>query len=104
MKTQRNYRTPQEKIQIINEWKEAERNGVSMFAFTKSKSIFIPMLKSWIVKFGDNPVGEVREIVKENPNERQRVKLLESENIRLRRIVSDQALDIQALKEYAGRN
>ncbi len=34
----------------------------------------------------------------------KRLKELEAENVRLKRIVADQALDIQALKEFATGN
>ena len=39
-----------------------------------------------------------------NPNETKRLKELEKENARLKKLVADQALDIQILKEASRKN
>jgi putative transposase len=39
-----------------------------------------------------------------NPGERKRLKELETENARLKKLVADQALDIQILKEASRKN
>jgi transposase-like protein len=39
-----------------------------------------------------------------NPNETKRLKELEKENLRLKKLVADQALDIQILKEASRKN
>ena len=39
-----------------------------------------------------------------NPNETKRLKELEKENTRLKKLVADQALDIQILKEASRKN
>ena len=39
-----------------------------------------------------------------NPNETKRLKELEKENARLKKLVADQALDIQILKEVSRKN
>jgi len=47
----------------------------------------------WKAKFGDMQVPEAR-----------RLRALEAENRRLKRVVADQALNIQVLKDVAGRD
>lgn len=55
-------------------------------------------------RYGLAPVESAREVVAvPTTGNSQELKMLRIENQRLRMIVSDYALDIQALKEYSGR-
>lgn len=60
-------------------------------------------IRAWQKSLGEAPMENAREIQTLSTNHKEEWKQLKIENQRLRLIVSDQALDIQALKEYAGR-
>ena len=72
--------------QIIRILKEAE--GSMTAKEVCRKHISPATFSNWRAKFGDMDVSEAR-----------RLKMLEDENRRLKKLVADQALDIQILKD-----
>lgn len=73
--------------QIIAILKEAE-SGLSAVELCRKHGISDATFYKWRAKFGGMDVSEAR-----------RLKQLEEENNRLKRLVADQALDIQMLKD-----
>lgn len=73
--------------QIIKILKEAE-SGLSTADLVRKHSISEQTFYRWKSKYGGMEVSEAR-----------RLRELEEENRRLKRLVADQALDIQILKE-----
>jgi putative transposase len=71
-------------IQILDE----HRNGKTAKEIARQKGITIQTIYSWKTKFGDM-----------SSEEAQKLRSLESENVRLKRIVADLSLDIQILKD-----
>lgn len=71
-------------IQILDELK----NGKTAKEIARQKGITIQTIYSWKTKFGDMTSEDA-----------QKLRSLECENARLKRIVADQALDIQILKD-----
>ena len=78
--------------QIIAILKEAEA-GVTVANLSRKHGIAEGTFYRWKAKFGGMDV-----------NDAKRLKQAEDENRRLKRIVADQALDIQMLKEVNSRN
>jgi putative transposase len=78
--------------QIIAILKEAEA-GLSAAELCRKHDISDATFYKWRAKFGGMDVSEAR-----------RLKQLEDENNRLKRLVADQALDIQMLKEVVAKN
>jgi len=78
--------------QIIGVLKEAE-TGIPVLDLLRKYGICQGTLYRWKAKFGGMEVSEAR-----------RMKAVEEENRRLKRLVADQALDIQVLKEANRRN
>lgn len=78
--------------QIIGILKQAEA-GMTVAAVCRQHGISDATFYKWRSKFGGLEVSEAR-----------RLRGLEEENQRLKRLVADQALDIQVLKEVLGKN
>lgn len=78
--------------QIIRILKQAEA-GMTVAAVCRQHGISDATFYKWRSKFGGLEVTEAR-----------RLRGLEEENQRLKRLVADQALDIQVLKEVLGKN
>ncbi|GGY20432.1 transposase [Paludibacterium paludis] len=78
--------------QIIAILKEAEA-GLSATELCRKHGISDATFYKWRAKFGGMEVSEAR-----------RLKQLEDENNRLKRLVAEQALDIQMLKEVVSKN
>jgi len=78
--------------QIIGVLKEAEA-GVSVSDLSRKYGISDATFYNWKAKYGGLSVNEAR-----------RLKALEEENRKLKHIVADQMLDIQALKAVASKN
>lgn len=78
--------------QIIGMLKEAEQ-GLPLAELTRKYGISPGTFYRWKAKFGGMDVSDAR-----------RLKQLEDENRRLKRLVADQALDLQMLKEVASKN
>ena len=78
--------------QIIPILKEAEA-GLSVADLCRKYGISDGTFYNWKAKYGGLTVNEAR-----------RVKLLEDENRRLKHIVADQVLEIQALKSVVSKN
>lgn len=72
-------------IQILKEW---ERTGISAREMGRHHGVSDTTLYNWRVKFGGMEVSDAR-----------RLKSLEDENRRLKKLVADQALDIQILRD-----
>jgi putative transposase len=78
--------------QIIRILKELE-TGISAAEISRKYGISATSFYKWKQKFGDMTVSDARKL-----------KSLENENKRLKRIVADQVLDIQVLKEINSGN
>jgi len=78
--------------QIIGILKEAEA-GIKIEELCRKYGISDCTICNWKAKFGGLAVSEAR-----------RLRQLEDENSRLKRMVADQALDIQALKAVIVKN
>ena len=78
--------------QIISVLKEAE-SGLSVEDLTRKHGISNGTYYRWKSKYGGMDVSEAK-----------RLKQLEDENRRLKRLVADQALDIQILKDITKKN
>lgn len=78
--------------QIIGALKEAEA-GLPAADICRKYGIHQATFYNWKAKYGGLSVSEAR-----------RLRLLEDENRRLKHIVADQTLDIQALKAVVSKN
>jgi putative transposase len=78
--------------QIIGVLKEAEA-GIGIKELCRRYGISDATFYNWKAKYGGLTVSEVR-----------RLRSLEDENRRLKHIVAEQALDIQALKTVVSKN
>ena len=78
--------------QIIAVLKESEA-GVSVAELCRKYGICDGTFYNWKARYGGLTVNEAR-----------RVRLLEDENRRLKHIVAEQALEIQALKSVVSKN
>jgi putative transposase len=77
--------------QIIAVLKEAEA-GAKVLDLCRKHGISDATFYNWKAKYAGMTVAELR-----------RLRELEAENAKLKRIVADQALDISALKDLVGR-
>ncbi len=77
--------------QIIGVLKEAD-SGVPVPELLRKHGIAQGTLYRWKAKYGGLDVSEAK-----------RLRVLEEENRRLKRLVADQALDIQMLKDVASK-
>jgi putative transposase len=78
--------------QIIAILKEAE-SGIGVADLVRKHGIAENTFYRWKAKFGGMEVSDARKL-----------KQLEEENRRLKRVVADQALDIQILKDVTSKN
>ena len=78
--------------QIIGALKEADA-GMPILELCRKYGIHQTTLYNWKAKYGGLSVNEAR-----------RLKALEEENRKLKNIVADQTLDIQALKAVVSKN
>ena len=78
--------------QIISILKQQE-SGMATGELCRQHNVSSATFYKWKSKFGGM-----------NANEAQRLKQLEAENAKLKRIVADQALDIVALKDVLSKN
>ena len=78
--------------QIINILKEADA-GMATTDLCRKYGISSATYYNWKAKYGNMTVSEAR-----------RLKELEQENGRLKKLVANQALDIQMLKEVCSKN
>lgn len=78
--------------QIISVLKEADA-GIKPADLCRKHDISEGTYYNWKAKYGDMTVSDAR-----------RLKELEQENGRLKKLVADQALDIQMLKEVCSKN
>ena len=80
--------TTEEMIAILQE----HAAGASLAELLRRHSISRPTFYLWKKKYGDMPVSDAR-----------RLRALEDENARLTRLVADQALNIQILRDVVGK-
>lgn len=85
--------TPEEAVTKIREYDVLLSQGKTQAEACKQIAVSIDTLLRWKKEFGGLPVDQVK-----------RLKELEKENTRLKRVVADQALDIAILKEAASGN
>ena len=78
--------------QIINVLKESDA-GVKPADLCRKHGISEATYYNWKAKYGDMTISDAR-----------RLKELEQENGRLKKLVANQALDIQMLKEVCSKN
>jgi len=78
--------------QIIDILKEHD-SGVSPQELGRKHGVSDTTIRNWKAKYGGLTVSEAR-----------RIRVLEDENGRLKRIVANQALDIEALKAVVSKN
>lgn len=78
--------------QVVALLREAEKGEKSVEALCKEKGITAQTFYRWRRKYGGVDTKDLK-----------RMRELERENTRLKRIVGEQALDIAALKELAGK-
>jgi putative transposase len=78
--------------QIIAVLKEAEAPGAKVGEVLRRHGIATKTYYGWKQKYAGLEVSDVR-----------RLRQLEEENRRLKRVVADQALDIQVLKDLLGK-
>lgn len=76
--------TEEQIIQILDE----HRSGKTAKEIARAKGITIQTIYAWKKKFGDMSTDEARKL-----------KALEQENARLKRLVADLSLDVQILKD-----
>ncbi len=77
--------------QIIKILEEA-KTGIKIEALCRKHNISIPTFYNWKAKFSDMTVSDAKKL-----------KALESENSKLKRLVADQALDIICLKDVLSK-
>jgi putative transposase len=80
--------TEEQIIKVLDDGK----TGISVEELCRKYGVSKPTYYSWKTKFGGMVVSEV-----------QRLRALEAENSRLKRIVADQALDLVALKDVLSK-
>ena len=80
--------TEEQKVKIL---KEAE-SGLPVKELLRKHGVSSPTFYKWKAKYGGMDVNEVK-----------RLKELEAENAKLKRMVADQALDITALKDVISK-
>lgn len=78
--------------QIVRMLREAEASGVQIREFCRKQNITEQTFFRWRNKYGGMDVSDAR-----------RLKDLESENAKLKRLVAEQLLVIDGLKEFAGK-
>ncbi|VVD73707.1 transposase [Pandoraea apista] len=76
--------------QIVRILREADRDTIPEVA--KRHGVSEASIYAWRKRFGEMVSDDVR-----------RLKALEAENVRLKKLVADQALDIQVLKEIGAK-
>jgi putative transposase len=75
--------------QIIEILREAERSGVTIQGITRKHNISEQTFYRWRNKYGGLEVSDARKL-----------KALEAENAKLKRLVAEQVLAIETLKEF----
>ena len=80
--------TEEQVIKILEEGK----SGITIDELCRKHGIAKPTYYSWKAKFGGMTISEA-----------QRLRTLEAENSKLKRIVAEQALDIVALKDVVSK-
>jgi putative transposase len=82
--------------QVVRKLREADRllaEGIELPEVTKQLEVSEATYHRWRAQYGGMKADDVK-----------RLKELETENARLKRIVADQSLEVQALKEIAKGN
>jgi len=79
--------------QIVAILQEAEKGGKTIAALCKERGISENTFYTWRKKFGSLQTSEVK-----------RLRELDKENARLKRLLAERDLDIDVLKELAAKN
>lgn len=95
--------TAEQRVELVKKWEEVKRNGKSMTAFAREHKLHPTAIYSWRHKLSTSQhiPAPARKIVR--TDEQNDLRMLRNENQRLKLIVADLFLDIQALKEFHGR-
>jgi putative transposase len=83
-------------VQIVRKLRQADErlaSGASVPEVARELGVSEATYHRWKNRYG-----------RMNPNETKRLKELEKENVRLNKLLADQALDIQILKEASRKN
>ena len=78
--------------QIVGFVREAERTEVTIAEFCRQKGFNEGTFYKWKRRFGSMPVAEVK-----------RLRELESENARLKRLLADRLIEIDAMQELLAK-
>lgn len=78
--------------QIVGFIREAERTGVTIAEFCRQKGFNEGTFYKWKKRFGSMQVAEVK-----------RLRELESENARLKRLLADRMIEIDAMQELLAK-
>ena len=78
--------------QIVGFVREAERTGVTISEFCRQKGFNEGTFYKWKKRFGSMQSGEVK-----------RLRELESENARLKRLLADRMIEIDAMQELLAK-
>lgn len=71
---------------------EESKSGIKVEELCRKHGISIPTYYNWKTKYGDMGIPDVK-----------RLKVLEAENARLKRLVADLSLDVVALKDVVSK-
>ena len=85
----RKYNKPEQIVSMLREFEVEIAKGKTVEELSRGKGISANTYYKWRQKYGSMKVDEAK-----------RLKALEQENSQLKKVVANQALDIQILKEY----
>ena len=85
----RKYNKPEQIVSMLREFEVEIVKGKTVEELSRAKGISANTYYKWRQKYGGMKVDEAK-----------RLKALEQENSQLKKVVANQALDIQILKEY----
>lgn len=93
MKTYGKRRSPEQIIRLLRQAEEKMAGGLALQDVCRELEVAVSTFHRWQKKYGDMSPGDAK-----------RLKALEEENARLKKMVGEQALDIAMLKELAKGN
>lgn len=92
----------EERRALVQEWEKLHSDGWTYLKAAKQLGSTASSLSNWKKQFGAS-LPEAREIVAKSNGHDAELKQLRIENQRLKMLVAEKCLDVQALQEYAGR-
>lgn len=93
-------RTSEQKAAMVQEIKQLVNAGASAESASRTLGIAASQYHRWSKELAGKPNGAARMVKPRNANTEKQLLI---ENQRLKMIVAEQALDIQALKEWGSR-